>query len=473
MRALLYDALVAFLKLVTRVFFRTIEVVGTEHIPQDGPVVFVGNHPNSLIDPVLIITTCGRRVRFAAKDTLFKSVALRPILWMLGAVPIKRRQDHDGSDPKVEEKETSTASPPVDNASAFEALFAVLKEQGAFGIFPEGISHSRAELAPMKTGAARIALGAAKQGIPVRVVPSGLSYRRRERLRGRVLVQFGPPLLIDDARLDAEQKDPRAAAQALTADIEASLRALTINARDFDTLRMLDGVRRLYQPKDKKLSLSEQGELMRRFVEHYERLKDVPEVDAFCRDVEAYQDRVRSLGLRDRDLLRPVTFASRTWHLLRHLFFMLVLAPLALPGIPLHLPALMAAVWAGDNLTQRKDVVATVKMLSITALVLLGYAGTSLYVLRHYPPPDGLALAGLVLGGLLLSGWATIRVLERQAVLRRGFTVLLALLNLEAELAKLRVTRDELRSRLLGLVDRYMDKSLTRIIEDEDHAVAS
>ena len=93
-QGLVYRVLVAFLRLVTRVFFRTVEVVGQDHVPKAGPVIFVGNHPNSLVDPVVLSTTCGRRVRFAARDGLFASPFLRPILWALGSVPIKRRQDH-------------------------------------------------------------------------------------------------------------------------------------------------------------------------------------------------------------------------------------------------------------------------------------------------------------------------------------------------------------------------------------------
>src|SRR5258706_8401097 len=73
------------------------EVVGLEHVPATGPVLFAGNHPNSLIDPILIITTCGRKVHFAAKDALFKGRLMRAVLRGLGAVPIKRRDDHDGA----------------------------------------------------------------------------------------------------------------------------------------------------------------------------------------------------------------------------------------------------------------------------------------------------------------------------------------------------------------------------------------
>src|SRR5262245_63913398 len=91
-----YRILTWFLRLVTRVFFRQVEVAGLENIPATGPVLFAGNHPNSLIDPNLIITTCGRKVHFAAKDTLFEGRIMRAVLRGLGAVPLARKVERDG-----------------------------------------------------------------------------------------------------------------------------------------------------------------------------------------------------------------------------------------------------------------------------------------------------------------------------------------------------------------------------------------
>jgi glycerol-3-phosphate O-acyltransferase / dihydroxyacetone phosphate acyltransferase len=130
------------LRLVVSIFFRQVQVVGTGQIPAEGEaaVVFAGNHPNSLLDPVLVVTTCGRTVHFAAKDVLFRSRLLRVVLGALGAVPIRRRQDHgDGA---------------VDNQPAFASLFALLLRGRAMGIFPEGLSQHQAQLARLKTGAA-------------------------------------------------------------------------------------------------------------------------------------------------------------------------------------------------------------------------------------------------------------------------------------------------------------------------------
>ncbi len=450
----LYNALVGVLRLTTRVFFRTVEVVGAENIPADGPVVFVGNHPNSLMDPALIITSCERRVSFAAKDVLFRSRFLRPILRGLGAVPIRRRMDHGGG--------------ALDNSAAFEALFEVLREGGAFGIFPEGISHTRSELAPLKTGAARIALGAAREGIPVKIVPCGLTYVHRTRARSRVLVQFGPPIDLskktssDEARGDDE--GAREGARALTDAIDAALRGLTINASDFATLRVLDEVRRLYRPPGLRVTLAERAELSRRFIEYFERLQARPDVHALFRDVAGFISELRALGLRDRDLRRRISAGARLLRVLQHVALLVVLVPLAIPGAIIHAPVLIVAAVAGNNFTRRKDVRATTKMTTALLMVLLGYALVAAAVAWYLAYPASLWAVPLSLATLLLSGWATIRVLERELAVRRSLWVLLALLRFTEELERLRARREALRARLLELADRYIDPELVRVI---------
>jgi glycerol-3-phosphate O-acyltransferase / dihydroxyacetone phosphate acyltransferase len=454
---------------VTRVFFREIEVSGHENVPRDGAVIFVGNHPNSLLDPVLITTTCRRRVRFAAKETLFKAPPLRLVLWVLGSVPVRRRQDQvEGAAEDAPMAENAPAR--VDNSAAFDALFDVLKGGQAFGIFPEGISHTRPELAPLKTGAARIALGAGKHGIPVRVVPCGLTYRRRDRMRSRVLVQFGPPLDItaDQARALGADGD-KEAVRALTLDIERSLRALTINAPDFETVQVLEQTRRLYRPRDVSLTLSQRAEIMRRLIEHWHRLQGEPEVIAFYGDVQRYLAARRALGLSDAEIKGDVDVTQRSVRLFRHLFFLLVLVPFALPGIVLHAPVLALAMWAGEGLTDRTDVRATIKMVVLTVFTMASYGLVAGLLVWRIGPPAGLLAALGAVVGLSLSGYATIRVLEGQGAVRRGLQTLWLLLHLDAEVQRLRAQRDGLRARLLELIDRYMDPNLERIIGRAAH----
>src|SRR3989475_5535775 len=133
--------------LVLRVFFRRIEVSGSAHVPARGPVIFVLNHPNGLIDPAFLLCLAPRRVSFLAKAPLFSMPVIGAIARAFEAIPVHRRQDA-GSDL-------------AKNAQTFETARAVLVRGGTIAIFPEGTSHSDPKLRPLKTGTARIALGAA------------------------------------------------------------------------------------------------------------------------------------------------------------------------------------------------------------------------------------------------------------------------------------------------------------------------
>lgn len=444
-----YRVMRAFLRSLIGVFYRQVEVVGLENVPAEGPVIFAGNHPNSLHDPMLIIALSGRIVRFAAKDVLFESAFLRPFLRSLGAVPIARRSDHGGGD--------------VDNTKAFEALFGVLASGGAMGIFPEGLSHDDAQLARLKTGAARIALGvaAAHPGVEPRIVPCGLNYVTPKRFRSRVLLSFGPPIAIGEERVRAFRADERGAVRQLTAELEAALRALTINAEDWATLRVLDGVRRLYQPD--RVTLEQRAELSRRFNEVYPKVKDHPEVRAIYGEVEEYLERLRALGLSDRDLRRRIGGREIAAKIASDAALLFVWLPLALPGLPVFLPLLGSIRLLGPRLSPRKDVVATTKLVlgMVTTLLILA-ALTVLVALAHGP------LAGALTAVLLLVSFhATIRVLERGSAVRRLLGTLVRLFGLRREIEALRAERARLEERVVRAVERFRPPDMVPLFPRE------
>src|SRR5439155_128569 len=134
--------------LVLRIFFRRIEISGLERVPREGPVIFVLNHPNGLIDPGFLLCLAPRRVSFLAKAPLFRMPVIGIFCRAFEAIPVHRRQD-EGSDPSH-------------NRETFETARAVLARGGAIAICPEGKSHSDPKLRPLKTGAARMALLAAE-----------------------------------------------------------------------------------------------------------------------------------------------------------------------------------------------------------------------------------------------------------------------------------------------------------------------
>ena len=80
----------------------------------------------------------------------------------------------------------------VDQSAMFDAVQRALANGQCIGIFPEGGSHDRTDLLPLKAGVAAIALGAQeKYGVSVPIVPVGFNYFRGHRFRGRVVVEYG------------------------------------------------------------------------------------------------------------------------------------------------------------------------------------------------------------------------------------------------------------------------------------------
>lgn len=436
-----YRILAWFLRVVTRVFFRQVEVVGLEHVPRRGPVLFAGNHPNSLIDPLLIITTCGRKVHFAAKDTLFRGRLMRALLRGLGCVPIKRRHDHDGK-PRDSEPSLQGAER-VDNDAAFEAMFGVLGEGGAIGIFPEGLSHDESQLARLKTGAARLALGGVQRvPQPIQIVPCGLTFIHPKRFRSRVLVQYGPPITVAPERANTAEE-----VRALTAEIESALKRLTINAPDWETVRALDVVRRLYQPQE--ISIEDRVELARRFNAYYGAVAADERVVKLMARVRAYQQKLDELGVTDRELARDLSKLEVTGRVLRHLVLVAFWLPLSVPGAPLHVPPLAFARMAGSRLTPRKDVIATTKLLIGLLIVLLAYAGT--VAVLWWRLDFWWALLAVIV--LPVSGYATLRVLDRVRLVRRGLGVLFRRLRFRREVRALRREREALVADVIAMVD--------------------
>ena len=231
-----------FLRLAFRAYFRGVHVRGLEEVPHDGPVLLVANHPNTLLDPAILIHVLPRPIHFGAKHTLFKG-PLRPILNALGAIPIVRAQD----DPKAMRQ----------NLKAIDAYVVLLGEGGATAIFPEGISQDDPHLAPMKSGASRIALQAEDKSdfkLDLRIVPVGLQFEPRRRFRGDAYVRFGKAFGVEDlAELYRAKRS--AAYRKLTARIAQALGELSFHVDSIEHIPFVARLADVYLQRVRKTGL--------------------------------------------------------------------------------------------------------------------------------------------------------------------------------------------------------------------------
>jgi 1-acyl-sn-glycerol-3-phosphate acyltransferase len=206
--------------LAVRLFYR-LEVRGAA-IPREGPVLLVANHPNALIDAACVFAAAGRPVRFLAKSPLFRMPVLGWLIRSSGAIPVYRRQDDPGQMRR--------------NVQGLQEAFRALDRGRAVGIFPEGRSHGEPAISALRSGAARIALGAldeVSECFPI--VPLGLSFSAKDRFRSEALVLVGEPIEWVDLNPRGGGDAPkREAVRELTARIDEGLRRVTLNLEQWE-----------------------------------------------------------------------------------------------------------------------------------------------------------------------------------------------------------------------------------------------
>lgn len=210
-------------RLAARGFYRLTVEGGP--VPPSGPVLLVANHPNSLVDPIVVSGIARRPVRFLAKAPLFTDFRVGWLVRASGAIPVYRQTD----DPALMNR----------NADMFRAVHAALAEGAAIAVFPEGISHSQPGLAPLRTGAARIALGAAAgDGAAFPILPVGIVLRDKATFRSEAHVVVGEP--VEWADLAATRSADPHAVHALTARIDAALRGVTVNLATWEDAPLVE-----------------------------------------------------------------------------------------------------------------------------------------------------------------------------------------------------------------------------------------
>lgn len=219
----MYPLIRAISGVALRWFYRDVQVEGLARIPRRRPLLLVVNHPNALVDALLVIWLVPRRVLITAKATIFRNPIAGALLHWLGVVPLRRASD---------EAQHGGSTSPARNKETFRAVYDALRSNGTVLIFPEGRSHDEPSLAPLKTGAARMALYAQEAGdvSELAILPIGLTFERKEAPRTRVLVQIGEPILLASWRAPPNTTP----ADALTAEIDARLRAITLNYQTVD-----------------------------------------------------------------------------------------------------------------------------------------------------------------------------------------------------------------------------------------------
>lgn len=463
-------------------FFQRVEVEGRENVPAEGsgPLVVVANHVNGLIDPMLVLGSTPLFPRFLGKSTLWDIKPLRPILEGAKVIPVYRRQD----------KGVDTSR----NREAFAASRRVLTEGGVICLFPEGKSHNRPTLAPLKTGAARMALEAegealAEGGTPagVRFLPIGLSFDAKEKFRSRALVEIGEPFsALEAAGIESEEElaelaarvgregdsgdgtdagAPREAVVALTGAIDGALQAVTLNFDTWEEARLLRRAAEIWRHPARDVprrgSLAESAPLLRAFSQGYRVLKEEhpEEVRRTAEAVRLYDRLLTTAGLRDRHVASTYPLPPVAGFLRHSLANLLVRLPLAVVGtvlnaVPYFVVKLIGKRVKGSDQKATWKVFPALLAYPVTWIAESAAAGWWLAATTGAPWAGWLlALAVLLLAPL--SGWEALLFHDRRSRLAHEVKAFLKLRTRRRFTEVLREEREDIRRRVAELVETY------------------
>lgn len=230
--------------LALRIYYRSIDVRGLKNLSTDGPSIIIANHPNTLMDALLLAYISKQKIYFLAKATLFNSKWKMRFLQRWHMIPINRPGEGNVTG--------------VSNTESFAACFSVLAQGKRVVVFPEGSSFKERVLRQLKTGTARIALDFeakydGKAGLTV--IPIGINYSDSERFQSSILVSIGKPIQVADFLSDYKADFVKTSRE-LTGLFRKELEVLLISAFDqqedklFDVLREILASRYLMQGKD-------------------------------------------------------------------------------------------------------------------------------------------------------------------------------------------------------------------------------
>ncbi|HLL73843.1 MAG TPA: lysophospholipid acyltransferase family protein [Pyrinomonadaceae bacterium] len=447
-----------------RLFFRRIETYGAGRVPAGEPLIFVLNHPNGLIDPALVFCALPRRISFLAKSTLFTMPVLGQLLRAVEALPVYRRVDA-----------------PADvslNRLTFRRCRELLRRNRCIAIFPEGRSHNETSLLPVKTGAARIALGALADGDEndqteidgketakaggalgsLKIAPVGLYYTAKTRFRSEALMRFGTPFAVAPAALGEDGEPARDAVQELSQKIERALREVTLNVPDDEELEAVVRAEQLfssiYESLNFRQPLAAEFELRRRFAETLTRSpRPLPRgVETLRARLREYEEDLGRFGIVPENLS---VLAHSRWHVFRHFLLrlgvVLLLSPLVAAGALLHLPAYLLSTLFSKLFPKHgvDDIRPTVKILAAVLLVPLTWLTLAAFVYFSF----GWRPALLSIPAAALCGYVALRSLEETYDLRGWFR------------ASLLLVRDRRRFIRLLLERRSLHREVRRLVE--------
>ncbi len=380
---MLYHILRWLFTLTVKGYFRSISIRGLERIPRKGPILLAANHTSAFMDPIVLGVYIRRSLYFLSRGSAFQKPFIARILGILHMIPIYR--------PEFEPDDLDK------NQATFERCYAHLGRGGAMLIFPEGVSQTVRKLRPLKSGIARIGLGAEAQHdfrLGVSIIPIGINYSNPHHFQGDVFVNIGKPIVLQQFQ-QQYQADPKETTHAVMNLLQHELEKRTIHIEDERLNTLVNHIEQLYRS-----TLRDDGLDADKIKQDFYLSKDIADAVAwhdthypdqvitFDRRIRAYLHHAESLRLRDTQLRKshPLRIQINT------ILELIAGFPLFLFGWIVNVLPFKLAEWTASRIRVREDFVGSIRMASGMFVFLFVYLLQAILIMQWTNWYIGLAL---------------------------------------------------------------------------------
>lgn len=350
--------------LAVRGYFRSIHINGLENIPTSGPIVFVANHNSAFMDPIILAVHIKRPLFFLARGESFKSKLVSFFFGRLHMIPIYRPE----ITPDLAHK----------NEQVFQKCYDHLKKGKTILIFPEGISRTERNLQKLKTGTARIVLGAEAQNdfkLNVKIVPIGINYSNPHHFKSDVFVNFGVPIGVLEYQ-DLYKEDEMTSVSKLTTKIELELKKLLIIVNNEKLNNLITQIENLYRSK-----LREESQKTDKAIQDFYFSKEIVKAVEYIQKefpnkamdfevkISNYFNRLKQLNLRDTQI-RANSIRIEIW---TNILYFILGFPLYLYGYTTNIIPFRLSEFLSKKIFVRKDFIGSMKLAFGMFVFLLFY----------------------------------------------------------------------------------------------------
>ncbi|CEG48644.1 acyltransferase domain containing protein [Plasmopara halstedii] len=411
-----YTIMARFLRLLLHTYFRKIEVYGLNNFPREGPVILCPNHPNMLVDAILVMTEA---------------------IIQAGAVPVYRPRRKETSLADVDSDKTPEELEAA-NRAMFEHTWGVLADNNVMVLFPEGTSYTAPKMLSLRTG---------------------LNYFSKDHFRSQMTLEFGPPMVITPELVhsDVFQQDEHREVKRLTHDLEERMHDLTLNASDFTIIHAARMMRRLYLSTPGTIDALKEVRLTQFIIRMLEAKPENEEqkdrIKRTCEKVLQYKEQLEKLRLKDQEVNQSMPNEQSLIKLFfERILYLLVLLPLATPGLLLNFPY----YFIGKKLNRLAGFVESKSMFKIFAAGVLVPVHWLVLILATWFF-FGSSYAYVLAVGLPLLLYSHIRVLEESRSIAENVYFLFNIATHAEQVSALRKERELLARDVHTLVESFVD----------------